>query len=178
MKYIGFILISASFVGGSLVAVVDKVEVNWAYYAVALGAGVLGVIMARLGDKRETQHSGILSNNISALEASLTSIVKNITQMNQDKESIDTYQLHKQIDSTFTDDLLTFVDNRRALVYIHGMQSYADVMSCFAAGDRYLNRVWSASTDGYIDESHTYLDRSREQFQEALDKLKQHLTDK
>ena len=44
----------------------------------------------------------------------------------------------------------------------------------FAAAERYLNRVWSASTDGYIDEAHTYLGRSREQFDEArkiLDRL-------
>jgi len=49
--------------------------------------------------------------------------------------------------------------------------SYADVMSHYAGGERYLNRVWSASADGYVDEVNTYLDRSLEQFRLALDML-------
>jgi len=36
------------------------------------------------------------------------------------------------------------------------------------AGERYINRVWSASTDGYVDEVRTYLKRATEQFSEAL----------
>ena len=41
---------------------------------------------------------------------------------------------------------------------IYPLQAYTDVISYFASGDRYLNRVWSASADGYIDEVTTYLD--------------------
>ena len=41
-------------------------------------------------------------------------------------------------------------------------------MSKFAAGERYLNRVWSTAADGYIDEAHASLSRSRQQFDEAL----------
>jgi hypothetical protein len=40
-------------------------------------------------------------------------------------------------------------------------------MSAFAAGERYINRVWSASTDGYVDEVCNYLDRATQQFREA-----------
>jgi len=46
------------------------------------------------------------------------------------------------------------------------------VMSCFAAGERYLNRVWSASADGYIDEVNAYLVKAQEQFVDSLDKIK------
>jgi hypothetical protein len=45
-------------------------------------------------------------------------------------------------------------------------------MSHFATGERYLNRCWSASTDGYIEEVHTYIGRAREQFQQALELLR------
>jgi hypothetical protein len=51
--------------------------------------------------------------------------------------------------------------------YFLGLQSYADVMSAFAAGERYISRVWSASTDGYVDEARNYLNRATEQFIEA-----------
>ncbi len=53
------------------------------------------------------------------------------------------------------------------MVPVFGMQNYADVMSNFAAGERYINRVWSASTDGYVDEVNLYLGRALDQFREA-----------
>ena len=46
---------------------------------------------------------------------------------------------------------------------------YARVMNPFSAGERYLNRVWSASTDGYIDDAHRHMAKARDQFTEALD---------
>lgn len=51
--------------------------------------------------------------------------------------------------------------------HVFGLQNYADVMSAFAAGERYVNRVWSASTDGYVDEVRTYLIRATDQFRDA-----------
>ncbi len=45
-------------------------------------------------------------------------------------------------------------------------------MSAFAAGERYINRVWSASADSYIDEVMLYLDKAQVQFIEARDILK------
>ena len=44
----------------------------------------------------------------------------------------------------------------------------------FAAGERYLNRVWSASVDGYIDEVRSFLVLARTQFEgtkKILDRL-------
>ena len=46
-------------------------------------------------------------------------------------------------------------------------------MSAFAAAERYLNRVWSASADGYRDEVNLYLDRACDQFKLSLDKIKE-----
>jgi hypothetical protein len=47
-------------------------------------------------------------------------------------------------------------------------------MNHFAAGERYLNRVWSASVDGYVDECRAYIGHAREQFHVAWDKLAAH----
>jgi len=65
------------------------------------------------------------------------------------------------------DDLNIFANARESMQHVFGLQNYADVMSAFAAGERYVNRVWSASTDGYVDEVRTYLARATEQFGEA-----------
>ena len=65
-------------------------------------------------------------------------------------------------------DLTTFAEARESLAHAHNLQVYADVMSHFASGERYINRVWSASADGYVDECMTYLDKAQVQFAEAL----------
>jgi len=72
-----------------------------------------------------------------------------------------------EIDRRFRDDLFAFADARRSMIVLFGLQAYADIMSAFAAGERYLNRVWSASTDGYVDEVLQTIDRAHEQFVEA-----------
>jgi len=53
------------------------------------------------------------------------------------------------------------------------MQTYANIMSEFAAGERYVNRVWSASADGYDKEASDYLQRAIEQFRDANEQLQQ-----
>ena len=63
-----------------------------------------------------------------------------------------------RIDELFPGDLNKFVEARETIPHVYRLQAYADVMSHFAAGERYLNRVWSASADGYVDEVRTYLE--------------------
>jgi hypothetical protein len=57
------------------------------------------------------------------------------------------------------------------MVHLFGMQTYADIMSHFAAGERYINRVWSSSADGYDAEAETYLHKAAEQFADAQRQL-------
>ena len=57
------------------------------------------------------------------------------------------------------------------MVHLFGLQTYADIMSSFAAGERYINRVWSASADGYDGEAATYLEKAATQFADAQQQL-------
>jgi len=47
------------------------------------------------------------------------------------------------------------------------MQNYANIMSPFAIGERLLNRAWSASADGYVDEVKDCIRRARVEMQRA-----------
>jgi len=78
------------------------------------------------------------------------------------------YEARFEIDRLLREDLNNFANARESMKHVFGLQHYADVMSAFAAGERYINRVWSASTDGYVDEVRSYLDRATQQFREAL----------
>ena len=101
------------------------------------------------------------------LGRSLTSVLDNLEELCEHKAELPVYEARFEIDRRFREDLNNFAEARETMIHIFGMQGYADVMSAFAAGERYINRVWSASTDGYIDEVHQYLEKARNQFVEA-----------
>ena len=173
MKKIGYILIAAGFLGGALTSVVHAEQVNWHYFYTALAAGILGVLMVRLGHRQVTHAEGKLTSNIQDVTTSLERIVHNTAQLNTDKDSIYTYDMRHRIDELIAADILTFADARGSITTLYGLKTYADIMNHFAAGERYLNRVWSASADGYIDEVKAYIKKSNDQFTQALTLTKQ-----
>lgn len=171
-KILGYILVTVGFLGGSLAAVVDEAIVRWDWFVAAMVVGVIGLMLVRLTQKRESQSEQRVTSNMESVEASLARIVKNITQLNADKNTVNTYDVHKRIDELFGDDLNAFVQARESIAHAHGLSAYARVMSDFAAAERYLNRVWSASADGYVDEVNTYLANTQTQFTQALEELR------
>jgi len=173
MKRIGYLLITVGFLAGALTAVVDELNVRWLHFVAALAAGVVGVVMVRLDEHRHASSEHKVAANMQNIETSLGNIVENMTNLNAQKESINTYDVRHRIDELFSDDLNTFVEARESLTQAHGLQAYADVMSHFAAGERYLNRVWSASADGYIDEVNAYIDKAQNQFAATLRTIRQ-----
>lgn len=164
-------MITFGFLAGALTAVFDKEQIRWDYFALALIVGAAGVALVRIGDKHESRHEGKLASNMQSVEDSLSQIVKNISGLNAEKKSINPYDVRHRIDELFIDNLNTFVEARESIAHTHSLNAYADVMSSFAAGERYLNRVWSASADGYIDEVNEYLDKAQEQFVESHRKV-------
>jgi len=165
-------MIAAGFLAGSLAAIVDKETVRWLYFAAAMAVGAAGIVIVRVCGHRISRSEGKLAAGIQTLESSLGRIVENITRLNAQKQSLDVYDARHRIDALFAEDLAAFVNKRQSIVHIHGLSAYADVMTCFAAGERYLNRVWSASADGYVDEVNAYLDKAQTQFAESLDKVR------
>lgn len=173
MRQIGYLLVWGCFLGASLVAVLEATHINWLIFVPLFAGGFVGVAMIRSGTKQEEQSSRRIDANIQTIHASLENVVGKVTQLNNDKANINTYDIRHKIDEMLLEDLDNFVEARETIGHKYGLQHYADVMSHFAAGERYLNRVWSCSADGYIDEVNEYLGRSLVQFTEAFDRLKQ-----
>ncbi len=172
MRIIGLVFITAGFLAGALVSIYDPARVLWLYYAMALVLGVVGVVLAQVAVRREATDASRLENNTQILHSSLEKIVEALGDLDRRKSSLDPYELPAHIDATFRDDIAAFADARESIIHIWGMRAYGDVMSHFAAGERYLNRVWSAAADGYITEAQTFIERSRQQFDEAHGKLR------
>jgi hypothetical protein len=168
MKGTGLALLALSFLAGSFLSVLDPRLVNWNLMIPTLVAGVAGLWLHRAAHHRETRGGEKLSGNIQVLADSLAAICANLERICARGEDLPVYEARFEIDRLFRADLDRFAEARESMIHVFGMQNYADVMSNFAAGERYVNRVWSASTDGYVDEVQMYLGRAREQFREAL----------
>jgi hypothetical protein len=173
MKSIGFILVTVGFIAAALASVVDENVVRWLWYIPALGLGAAGVVLIKMEHSRHSKTEHHVASRIETVDSSLERIATNITKLDADKHSINTYDVRHRIDELFIDDIDSFVDARESIAHRYGLSAYGEVMSTFAAGERYLNRVWSASADGYIDEVNTYLEKAREQFSESLNKIRQ-----
>jgi hypothetical protein len=167
MKIFSFLIIIATFLAGSFITVLDPREVNWSWLIPVLLLGAIGLWLSRKAHHEEARAGHKLAGNIDLLGTSLDKIRANLELINDNKEELPTYEARFEIDRLFRDDLNNFAEARESMIHVFGMQNYADVMSNFAAGERYINRVWSASTDGYVDEVNLYLERALNQFREA-----------
>jgi hypothetical protein len=167
MKILALILVFASFLAGAFISVLDPRLVDWSYLVPTLVVGIVGLWLHRKAQHAETRAGDRLAENITTLENSLKNILGNLEKLHTRREDLPVYEARFEIDRLFREDLNNFAEARESMIHVFGIQNYADVMSNFAAGERYINRVWSASTDGYVDEVHAYLERARDQFREG-----------
>lgn len=171
MKKIGYFLIVTGFLAAAFVSVRSKLDVNWLFFSLALMVGALGVFLVRFSLHRSRRSHEKITSSLNDVENAISRIVINIMNLNAKKQSINVYDMRSRIDELFSIDFEKFVDARQSIAHRYGLQNYADVMNHFAAGQRYLNRVWSASADGYIDEVNTYIEKAGKQFSLARQKI-------
>jgi len=169
MRRIGMTMIILGFLLASWVAVQDARHVNWLWFVMTGLVAIAGVVISRQATRAAAVHADTVAANIEDIGRSLTAIVEKVGQLNRDKHEINTYDMRHKIDGMLLDDLNRFVEARETIGVRYGLHAYAEVMSHYAAGERYLNRVWSCSADGYIDEVNAYIERAEEQFVDTLD---------
>lgn len=164
---ISFLIIVAAFLAGAFVSVLDPVEVNWNWMGAILAIGAVGLWLFRRALHGHASASHRLEGDMATLSTSLANISRNLEDLHTRRDQLPAYHARFEIDRLFREDLDNFADARETMIHVLGMKNYADVMSAFAAGERYINRVWSASTDGYEDEVLKYLEWALHQFREA-----------
>jgi len=167
MINIAYLLLVVGFLGGAYVASLDEHQVNWIQFAVAAAAAVAGVLIAKRIASAAARSDTILETNRNELNESIANIVRDLSEVTADGSAPSGAALRHWIDNTLRNDLRRFADARESMVHLYGLQVYADIMSEFAAGERYVNRVWSAAADDYDDEASRYLDRACAQFAHA-----------
>jgi hypothetical protein len=171
MKLFAYLIVAASFLGGAFLTSLDELTVDWVTFVPVILAGVAAIVFLKREEAVAARHSDTLATNRRELEESLTNILSNLDALNGRKDQVPTYDMRFEIDKLFREDLNRFADARDSMKHIFSLQAYADIMSSFAAGERYINRVWSASTDGYVDEVLLYVEKALRQFRHAKEEF-------
>lgn len=142
--------------------------VSWKAFSMGLGAALVGALLVRSTDQQ--RGGGMLILNIQVIRSSLTMLAAKLKNLGPEKRrQLGVFEIRHFIDRHLMHDLQRFLATRETLIYKHGLADYARVMDAFSAGERALNRAWSASADGYVDEVDICLDQARIRFREALD---------
>jgi hypothetical protein len=173
MQALGLFLIAVGFLGGSYVAVLDPKSIDWSWFVPFAACGAIGVALVQIGSRLKATAAERLAANVRDIDESLAELIGGIDELDRDKETLDVYELPGWIDRRFASPIGRFVEARESLIHVHDVATYADVMSSFAAAERYLGRVWSAASEGYVDEANTYVGRAREELHAARQRLEQ-----
>jgi hypothetical protein len=168
-RMICLLVVMAAFLAGAFVSVLDPRSVEWGWLAPILAVGAAGLFGFRRALHREARSGERVEGNMQTLSDALDKLCGSLDDLHARQLELPVYEARFEIDRLLRDDLDRFADARETMIHVLGMKQYADVMSAFAAGERYINRVWSASTDGYRDEVLGYIGRARDQLHEARD---------
>jgi hypothetical protein len=171
MRKLGYAFVTVSFLAEAYFVSLDKFLVAWSLYIPFLALGFVGIVLIKMDRKKQSLSKETFDKNISVLENSLTNLISNLAALQDQEDDINVYDFHQKIDEMLVDDINKFVAARHTISHVYNLQIYAVVMSDFAGGERYVNRIWSASVDGYIDEVKEYIGKALFQFQEAQIKL-------
>ncbi len=175
MRNLGHVLMWAGFLAAAFVTTRQADVVAWPWYIAAAVVSLAGVWLLRRTAGAESARAETVRANIATLEESLRRLVERLSALNRGREEIGVYSVHGRIDAELVPDLAAFAEARMAMVHAIGLQEYANVMDHFARGERAVNRAWSASADGYVDEVWTYLGIAEEALAEGDRVLAGHL---
>jgi membrane protein implicated in regulation of membrane protease activity len=170
MKGLGYLLLCTGFIIAAYATALDVENVSWPLFAAAAIAAVVGVVVIKRHARSISQSEEVLENNRAELRKSIDNVVKDLREI-VSSGSLRGAALRERIDEKLRPDLVRFADARESMVHLFGLQTYADIMSHFAAGERYVNRVWSSSADGYDVEAARYLGKAEERFADAQRQL-------
>lgn len=171
MKTIGFLFLIAGFLAAAYSTALDTDMTNWNFFVPAALLAIAGVFILKRLARGEARAEHVLTANRAELGRSLSNIINSLESIDSNSESLSALELRESIDEKLRDDLRRFADARETLIHLYGLQTYADIMSDFAAGERYVNRVWSAAADDYQAEAWTYVGKALDRFREATGRL-------
>ncbi len=141
--------------------------ISWPWYGLSVAASILGIGLLRSGKRAAARQSGHSAASLKQLRVHLSNLVNNARKLHEEHAKMKPRETLQYIDERLADDFREFADGRDNITREYGLETFAEVMTHFAAGERAINRVWSASADGYVDEASAYIQRGLNHLTEA-----------
>jgi len=175
MRKLGHVLMWLGFLAAAFVSMEQSDQIAWGRYALPAAVGVVGVVLLRRTSGAQARQVDVVRTNLQTLEHSLRVALDAVRKLHAGMDTIHVYDVHGRIDAEVAPDMGSFADARESMIHGLGLAEYAEVMDHFARGERFLNRAWSASADGYIDEVIKSLHKCETELAIADETLRRHL---
>lgn len=148
--------------------------VPWLWYGISAAVCFVGVVMIRtsLAASQKGNDEKDLAD-LDSIKANLENLVAKSVELKGRMGKMAPSKITEFIDKDLAEEFWSFADGRECMVSRFGLTVYADVMTNFAAGERSINRAWSAAADGYIDEAADCVQRAVLLLQDAQSELDQ-----
>lgn len=145
--------------------------VNWKAYLPALLVGIVGVALLRSTAKQSVDAEVARTTGLDPLRRSLSHLLAEVQKLKSELPQMTPESVVAFIDDRCTEHCNNFADQREQLKSAFGLIGFGEIMSEFASGERFLNRVWSAAADGYMEEAYRSIETSLRFFQAAQDRI-------
>ncbi|MBM3999372.1 MAG: hypothetical protein FJ297_07520 [Planctomycetes bacterium] len=172
MRVFGQILLWIGFFVAAFAAVAREenrdnkwASIPWPVYAGGLAVGIAGVAVLRSSRASRAAGSAADDGRWESIQSGSADLVRRMAVLFAARHAIDVYEVRTFIDDELAEPLARFANARQAIADRFGLADYARLMTEFASGERAVNRAWSASADGYIDEVWMSLGTARERFE-------------
>lgn len=183
MSVLGQILLWVGFLAGSLATVwnlensADKwATIPWPAYGAAALVSAIGATILRVDKASKRSLSTADDSGFAGLQSALQKVTELMESLAVKLPALTCEEVLVFIDQQCMPQITDFVESRELISNRLGNQTYADIMTEFASGERYMNRAWSAAADGYVDEVERSVNLSRDFFRVADRNLKRAAT--
>ena len=171
MKRVGFALFAIGMLIG--ISSAAKMPAEGQSWPDTIGVFLTGAVMAAIGvalwrmDVRKRLRDGVraaAADDKTNPAVLLEHAVAPVKSLGKELDSLSEKQVMERIDTILESYIVPFAEARRSVVDGFGMGQGVDILFRVAFAERMFNRVWSAASDGHIEEA-------RASFREAADAL-------
>ena len=136
---------------------------------------IIGVTLWRIAlgqeKKADAKDSGSETKEQGSPDALLNDLIEPLNKLRDDIAELDADKIMARVDELLETYVLPFAEVRQRLINRLGMSAGAEVLVHIAYGERMLNRVWSAASDGHLPEARNCLPEAADAFVEAQQTL-------
>jgi hypothetical protein len=181
MRIIGMIFffvgsITAISMAAKMPAAGSEYPTTTGVFVIALIFGIIGNIIWHKTEKKAVlaeleMHKNDEAHNPIIL---LTKTIPEIENLLKDYDSCKDMEACDKIDGIMDKYIHPFTEKGKTFIDILGQEKGSETLLVIAYAERMLNRVWSATSDGYPVEAKSCLEDSLKNYQDALAKTKQY----